>query len=246
MITALYLEDFRQFEKRDFQFAPLTVITGNNGVGKTTVLEAISMLSLTTSWKTDKDTEVVRWGAPFCRVISEEKELVIQLNPYMKRMRIDGVSRRAQQIIGHFPTILFQPDDLSLLYGAPAYRRQYIDRVISQTSTVYVQAIMQLGKVLKQRNRLLKNIGDGLSVEGELCFWDERLAELHDVIQTARTAYLAELQELIPPVFAEMVPENGEIRLVYHLSPQVQAHSFLEHLRRNRVKEIAAGSSLYG
>jgi DNA replication and repair protein RecF len=246
MITELALENFRTFEKESFSFSPITVLVGNNGVGKTSVLEAISMLSLTSSWRTEKDSEVVFWEAPFCRVTSGDMELVIQVSPYMKRIRVNEVSRRAAQVIGYMPTILFQPDDLQLLYGAPTVRRQYIDRVISQTSQVYTKAVIQLQQVLKQRNRLLKNIQEGVSQESELPFWDLQLADLREVIFNERTKFLTYLQERVSGTYQEMVPDGPEITVHYIESPHSREHGFLEHLSRNRGKEIGAGVSLYG
>lgn len=246
MIEEVKLENFRGFENAQFHFAPLTVITGNNGAGKTSIIEAIYLLSLTTSWRTEKDTEVIKWGAPFTRVVSQETELVIQSSPYLKRIKVDGISKRATQVIGLMPTILFQPDDVQLLYGAPAYRRQYLDRVISQTAPQYTQAILQLGKVLKQRNRLLKDICEGVASADQLAFWDLQLSEVQEIIQHHRRLFVQAVHERIPEVFKGMVPSELEVRLAYHESPHGHAHSFLEHLQMNRMKEIAAGNSLYG
>jgi len=246
MIEGLRLENFRVFEQAEFSFGPVTVIVGNNGVGKTSILEAISMLSLTTSWKTEKDSEVVRWEAPFTRVTSGDRELVVQVHPYMKRMKIDGISKRATEVIGSFPTILFEPDDLSLLYAAPSQRRQYIDRTISQTSQAYTRAVLQMQQVLKQRNRLLKNIQEGMAGESELPFWDQQLAELQEVIQEERAAFLTFLQEKVPAVFDGMVPGGLDSQIHYLKSPHAAEQEFRHHLEKNRYKEIAAGVSLYG
>jgi DNA replication and repair protein RecF len=249
MISELHLEHFRNHAKADFSFSRLTVITGKNGAGKTSVLEAIVMLSLTTSWKTDKDSEVVQWDQPFARVLSGDMELMIQSAPYLKRMRIDGVSKRVQQVLGYFPTILFQPDDIQLLYGPPAFRRHYLDRLLSQSNSRYTQAIVQLQQVLKQRNRLLKNIQEGIAREEELLFWDAQLAEVQEIIQPLRQEFIAFLNTYLPPVFQEMVPEGEMVSIQYMSSPhcaETEQYDFETHLRANRVREIAAGITLYG
>lgn len=247
MISKLNLENFRSFKKKDLILAPTTVIIGNNGVGKTNVLEAISMLSLTTSWRVDKDNEVVRWGEDFARIVSGERELVIQNSPYLKRMRVDGVSKRAYQVIGEFPTVLFQPEDLQLLFGAPQARRQYLDRVISQTDSNYTRAVLELNKILKQRNRLLKNIQEGLSSPDELFFWDQELEIVHKVISRGRQEFLNFLEEKVPGIFKEMIIENGLVSLHYLQSPHgVGLAGFVEHLKKNRQKELLVGVSLYG
>lgn len=246
MIEKIFLENFRNYTEREFSLAPLTVIVGNNGAGKTNILEAIYMLSLTTSWRVEKDSEVIRWGAPLARVTSGSKELVVQAHPYLKRMRIDGVSKRTYQVIGLFPTVLFQPDDMQFIYGAPSLRRHYIDRTISQTSPIYTKAIIELNQVLKQKNRLLKNIQEGVSGPEELLFWNQELARLQEVIQVKRVEFIDSINRTVPPVFSQMVPEGGKLALYYAESPHAHEHSFLDHLERNKAKEIAAGVSLYG
>jgi DNA replication and repair protein RecF len=247
MLERLSLENFRNYQQQEIELAPTTVITGPNGAGKTSVLEAISMLSLTTSWKTEKDSEVVRWGAPFAKVSGGDMDLVVQANPYMKRMRINGVSKRTYQVIGHFPSVLFQPDDMQLLHGAPSFRRHYFDRILSQTSTVYTRAVLQLNQVLRQRNRLLKHIQDSIASEDELSFWDQQLADLQEVIQKDRLEFVDYLQARVPQTFAGLLPQSGEVTLHYVKSPQqAHEHSFLQHLHKNRVKEVQAGQTLYG
>ena len=246
MIEDLALENFRNYEKAFFKFGPTTVIIGKNGVGKTSILEAISMLSMTTSWKTEKDSEVVRWDQSFARVTSDLRELVIQVHPYLKRIKIDGVSKRTFQVIGLFPTTLFQPDDLQLIYGSPTMRRHYLDRVISQTSTAYTEAIIELNQVLKQRNRLLKNIQEGMAGRSELLFWNQELARLQQIIQIPRQSFVDHLNRLVPRIFAEMINEGGAISIAYLRSPKTDEHSFLQHLEQQADKEIMVGVSLYG
>ena len=254
MISHLHLEHFRNHEVLDVDLAPITVLTGNNGSGKTSVLEAISMLSLTTSWKTEKDSEVVSWDDAFCRVIGADLELVVQRSPYLKRIKIDGISKRTFQVVGHLPTILFQPDDLRLLYGSPTERRQYMDRVISQTSQAYTQAVVKLAQVLRQRNRLLKQIQEGGAGEEELFFWDQQLAELHVVIRVGRETFFAAVNQRLPGIFAGMVPDGLPVTVQYVSSP---AHmhieegvdferAFLAHLAHSRIKEVSVGATLYG
>ncbi len=97
MITSIELTHFRNYDYRRFELSPQTLLVGNNGVGKTNLLEAVSMLSVTSSWRVERDSEVVQWGAPFCRVVSGDRELVVQSSPYMKRIRIDTVSKRLKK-----------------------------------------------------------------------------------------------------------------------------------------------------
>jgi DNA replication and repair protein RecF len=248
MLTDLSLQNFRNHQERQFVLSQQTVIVGPNGAGKTNILEAIAMLSLTTSWKTERDSEVVNWDSPFARVVSGERELVIQRHPYYKRIRIDGLSKRVGEVVGTQPSVLFQPDDSALIYGAPAYRRAALDRLLSQTVPGYMRTLSQLQKVLKHRNKLLKQIQEREASEDQLAYWDEQLAADSAIIHAARREAVPELNEGIVRYFAELIEDDLGVRMEYHQSPRhaEEAPSFLHHIEQNRQKEIAAGTTLYG
>lgn len=246
MIPSLELIDFRNHEKLTVEFAPVTVITGPNGSGKTAVLEAVSLLSVASSWKTERDSEVVRWDQPFCRLVGGEREVVIQRSPAYKRYRIDGLSKKLTDVLGTLPTVLFQPDDNALVHGAPAYRRRTLDRLISQTVPGYARALTTLQKILKQRNRLLKQIQEGQASTDELIYWDEELATVGKIIYDARKEAITTLTPLVVTSFRELMPDGEEISLKYDCSPDEGGENFVAHLERNRTKEIMAGTTLYG
>lgn len=246
MLEHLALEHFRSHTHFSLDFAPVTALVGQNGAGKTNILEAVSMLSLTTSWRTEQDSEVIAWDAPFCRITGDLQELVIQRLPYLKRLRVDGVSKRTLQVVGILPTVLFQPDDIQLLYGSPALRRAYMDRLLAQSIASYAREHAEISKVLKQRNRLLKLIGNGQASSSELLFWDKELDRLRTGIDSARQAFFLFLEEELPPLFAKLLPEAPLTSVIYLHSPSSQQGSFLEHLLTKRDREILAGTSLYG
>ena len=246
MLSHLELIQVRNHQKLELDLAEVTVLIGPNGCGKTSVLEAISLLSVADSWKTERDSEVVSWGEPFARIVSDTRELVIQRSPALKRYRIDGISKRLTEILGTLPSVLFQPDDSELVHGAPSYRRKTLDRLLSQTVAGYAKALQALQKVLKQRNRLLKQIQEGQASEEELVFWDKELAVATQIIQGARRRALGEMAEKVQEQFVQLLPHAGELLLHYHQSPVEGVEDFLAHLGHNHYKEIAAGSTLYG
>lgn len=248
MIKELTLQNFRNHSDLTVTFGDQTVIIGANGAGKTNILEAISLLSLTTSWRAGKDSEVVQWDQPFARVMSGDREMVIQRKPYYKRIRIDGMSKRAGEVVGTLPTVLFQPDDSQLITGSPSYRRSTIDRLLSQSVPGYLAAFSRLQRVLKQRNKLLKQVQEGDAQPDELDYWDEELATETALIREARVQALPGFSLVVERAFSELVPDVATVKIHYEQSPKhvETKEQISDHLKENRYKELAAGVTLYG
>ncbi len=248
MLDTIHLSGFRSLLDVTVPLTPRTAILGRNGAGKTSVLEALAMLSVTTSWRTTHDKEVVNFDTPFARVVSGDHELVIQREPYMKRIRVDGRSMRAREVLGMLPSVLFQPDDLQLLLGAPSVRRHYLDRVLCQASPAYTAAVAQLTPVLRQRNRLLKQIQERKADRGELQFWNEQLIGCIEVIRPQRERLVRKLGERTPIVFSEFVAGDWQVSLEYSASPspEVISGDLRDFFASRESREIAAGTSLYG
>lgn len=248
MISELHLQNFRNHRDKTVKFGKQTVLLGNNGTGKTNILEAVSLLSLTTSWRAGKDSEVVAWDEPFTRLVSGDREMVIQRKPYYKRIRIDGVSKRAGEVVGTMPTVLFQPDDSQLVSGNPGYRRATIDRLLSQSVHGYMSTLSRLQRVLRQRNKLLKMVQEREASPEELDYWDTELARDTAVIRAARSEAIPNFAATVEVAFSELVPGVPPVSLHYEQSPKHAAteDEILQHLQENRYKELGAGVTLYG
>ena len=248
MLSEISLQNFRNHRDITVAFGQQTVIVGPNGAGKTNILEAISLLSLTTSWRAGKDSEVVGWDTPFARVVSGDRDLVIQRKPYYKRIRIDGVSKRVGEVVGTLPTVLFQPDDSQLVTGSPSYRRHTLDRLLAQSSPGYLGALSRLQRVLKQRNKLLKQVQEGKAATHELDYWNTQLAIESAVMRAARSGALPLFGEQVTKTFQELVPGTPLVTLEYEQSPKGASseEEIIQHLSENQYKEVAAGVTLYG
>src|SRR5439155_16448832 len=110
-----------------------------------------------------------------------------------RRFRVNGVARRASDLIGHLRVVLFSADDLGIIDGAPATRRRYLDVTISQLDPVYVRALQRYQRVLQQRNSLLRRLQERRGAASELDFWDQELAQSGAVVLTARSRTLTAL-----------------------------------------------------
>lgn len=236
-IDNITLENFRNYRKSEFQFEKINFITGENGRGKTNLLESLYFLSITSSWRTGKDSEVIAWGEEYCRITSGSREFTIQRSPYLKRYKLNGVNQRLQQVMGSLPCVLFQPDDLQIIYGSPSVRRHYLDRLLSQIFPQYALAIANIHHVLKQRNQLLKLINEGAAQGNELDFWDQELENAIAVIQPIREDYVEFLKQNINSYNELLIKDLTGFELSYKKSG-LKLDS--------RFKEVRAGVSLYG
>ena len=217
-ITKLALQKFRSYDSHlmDFEESMVHVLLGPNGVGKTNILEAISLLSLAKSCQKAEETDIIAWGEDFYRVQGravtddgEEKsfELVSQISPRkQKACFVNDVKVPISDLVGQLPTVIFLPRDLELFNGSPGNRRTFLDQLLCQVSPEYLQTLMQYQKILKQRNALLRKIGDGIARRTDLAIWDDKVAETGTVIMLRRL----ELIEMLQCTLAEELSRLGE------------------------------------
>ena len=174
MLTKIKLAQFRNFSEKEINFKPTTnLIIGNNGVGKTNVLESVFLLSTGKSFRAHKTEQMINNDQDLARVKGEladpklELEVVLtrgQINGQRcskKRYLINNVSKRRLNFTGQMPSVLFRPEDIDLVLGSPSLRRDYLDMVLEQIDWQYRRANLAYQKGLRQRNRLLKRIQEG-------------------------------------------------------------------------------------
>ena len=191
-----------------------------------------------------------------------------------KEIYINGVKKRVSELAGLVNVVLFLPQDLAIVEGAPADRRRHLDIALCQVNPAYNFALGEYGKVLTQRNALLKMLQDSpghAGVEAQLDFWDVKLCEHGALIIAARTAALAELEGLASSIHRDLTHGAEGLRLAYHpaFDPAAGPHGQLglpmdvpvhrlgippeeiqerlkQRLHTTRTEEIARGVTLAG
>jgi DNA replication and repair protein RecF len=213
-LTSLCLEQYRNYGKLtiDLPEDDLHLLVGQNGSGKTNILEAISLLSLTKSFLGLEEDDLRQWGTQFYRVQATAKtdggqehtlEVVSQCAPRrIKACFHNGVRTPTAHMVGLLPVTAFLPQDLSLFSGPPGERRRMLDQLLCQVSPEYFRALLEYQKILKQRNALLRENGD----EEALRVWDEALVEQGSVLICLRL----ELVETFNLTLREEVRALGE------------------------------------
>lgn len=233
-LTRLSLTDFRSYAAAELlPDAGLTIVAGPNGAGKTNLLEAIHVAVTGRSHRAAADHELVRHGQPFGRVrldLAAERadtpgswlEVVLpgEQPPagVRKRLAVNGVPRRAATVGEVARSVLFRPEEMLLLIGAPSERRRFLDSILAQRDRGAARDLAELARVLAQRNALLRAIRREEAGEEQLGFWDEGLAVAGARVMAARLRLVADLDARLPTLHDAVAPadERGQrVTLTY-------------------------------
>lgn len=203
-IHGLKLSNFRNAENAQYTFSDgLIFITGNNGAGKTTILEALGLASFLKSFRFALDREMVRFNASFYRLevafsVAGEKHTIAMAygkNPddpkavIAKRYSLDGrANEKAANIIGRIPAVVLSPDDMRIIAGDHSERRRFLDLLLSMLYPAYFSALQHYHRALKMRSQLLKTRPD----ESVLSAVDRELAAAGVQILEKRRQFIPE------------------------------------------------------
>lgn len=191
-LISLTLTNFRNYKKQRFEFNDLTtVIAGDNSAGKSNILEAIYLLATGKSFRAEKDEQMVLYGQEFGRVSGEtsEGELAVFLGK-PKRFLVNQVGKRRMDFVGQLNCVLFRPEDIDLVLGSPSLRRKYLDQVLEQVDREYRRSNLAYQKGIRQRNKLLERIREGVAERKQLLFWDQMLIKNGDVVSNKRGEFI--------------------------------------------------------
>jgi DNA replication and repair protein RecF len=260
-VRRLCLSKFRNYELAEMEASPgLNVLVGENGQGKSNVLEAVYMLATTKSFRATKDMEVIRRGdtqsVAFAEVDSgagytADVEVTIQQGD-RKSARINGATTsRALDVLGTLNAVFFGALDLRLVHGEPAARRRYVDLAIAQTSPAYCRDLGSYKRSVDHRNRILREMRERPGVEMGLDVWSEQLVRYGSPVVERRMDFAAELAELACQAHGELSGGRECLTVRYASSVSAAADesiagAFTRELGRVRETEVKRGASLIG
>jgi DNA replication and repair protein RecF len=228
-ISRLRLFQFRNYADQTVTLAPgLNLISGDNAQGKTNLLEAVATIALTRSPRAPS-TELVGWGAPAARVEARLERAGSRLAVSMTLTRgdggtvartteVDGNARPARELLGLCPVVLFWPDDLLLVRGAPEGRRRLLDIALSQLDRAVAEDLVRYRRVLEQRNSLLRQLRAGTPAP-HLEEYTDALVELGGRIQARRGQLVSALQPLAAAALTEIAGSDEGLELFYPAAP---------------------------
>lgn len=260
ILKSLELKNFRKHNDSKFEFSPaLNYLVGGNGIGKTTVLEAIYLICTTKSFKSSPDSEIVNFESGSYEVTSHiesftsHKVRIYYSREENKRVYFkDGKQlSRSAEIIGKFPVVVLTPADLELTHGYPADRRKFVDQVISQSSEVYLDTLLDYNRTLKQRSSLLNRLKEYRQKDllDQLEAWDEKLVNSGSQLIEMRRKFVAGFKDYLSRSYSHIM-NNKEIPRVYYDSFAREGDDvkkvFMAGIAANRENEIRRGTNLVG
>lgn len=262
-LDTLSLRHFRNYEQLSLQFSPQTnVFIGANAQGKTNLLEAIYVLALARSHRTNDDKEMIQWQQDFAKISGVihrhvgKLPLELILSRQGKQARVNHLEqKRLSQYVGQFNVILFAPEDLNLVKGPPALRRRFIDMEFGQIDHQYLYNITQYRTILKQRNLYLRQLkyhqakdlvylevlSDQLAGFGAEIIWARHLF-LREMAQFAKKQHQAitQNQEQLRFSYQTVVPED-QIKSAEQLYQYLKAQ-----YQQQQARELQQGTTALG
>jgi len=273
-VAGLRLSDFRSYELAEITLDPgVTTFVGQNGQGKTNLVEAIAYASTLGSHRVATDAPLVRSGAERAVIgvdVSRDDRTVLielEINPgRANRARINrSAVPRARDVLGLLHTVVFAPEDLAMVKGDPSDRRRFVDDLLVQRSPRMLGVKGDYDRILKQRNALLKSSGvarrsGGSAMEKTLEVWDEQLAAVGGDLVAARVALIDDLRPFLSDAYAliaggDAAVSAADVSVAYQSAlGEVEAltdrdywrEQLLAGIERRRREELDRGITLVG
>lgn len=258
LIKALRIKDFRQFKDRTIKCnSQILLICGSNASGKSSILEAINLLSVGGSFRASRVEEMVKFKQELARVkgkiVAGEKadnfdlggldELVLSViltrgevqgkKTRRKLFSVNENRRRKSDFVGQLLVVLFRPEDLRLVEGSPSRRRNYLDNVLCLSDKNYRHSLTQYKQALRKRNKLLSMIKEGNQSPSVLKYWDMTLVKHGVILQQKRKDFLNFINDQV----------QAPLEMEVDYRPSVISQKRIESHRR---AELGAGYTLIG
>lgn len=254
-ITKLELINFRNYKKKNFDnFSNLNIIIGKNGIGKTSIIEAIYLGSLAKSFKTNNELSIIKNNEEYFRIkihyfdYFPKKTLEVFLDKNGKKTKINSkMQRKLSDFISQYRIIMLSPDELKLIKASPNTRRNYLNIQISQLHKEYLHYLNNYNNLIKNKNDFLKKLMLNSNLDQRyLDIVDEKIVEEGIKIYNYRKKYIDEINKYINDIFNNYI-KGEKISIDYISDYKINdKEKILNELKKNRRKEINIGMTSFG
>jgi DNA replication and repair protein RecF len=257
-IQELSIKNFRNYNNLHITFSPeINFIIGNNGVGKTNILEAIYVVSNIRTFRNIHDIDIVKWNKDsyYSAVrVGDTSDRIFEIgcsienDKIKKKLKIDGKEiKKASDYYGKLLTVILSPQDINIINSTPDYRRKFFDSVISKIDLLYFEILSEFKKVLASRNRILKEIRFGHKNIKDLDIWDEMFCEKASIIQKKRYQFIEKFNAIFQYFYSNIAVDDEAPRIRYDSTTKTDEKSGIQQLLINgRSKDITLGSTSLG
>ncbi|MDG1990115.1 MAG: DNA replication/repair protein RecF [Dehalococcoidia bacterium] len=283
-IKKIQLKKIRTFEDIELNLTNgIHLITGNNASGKTNLLESMHYLATTKSIQNRNDKNFISWkimqesALPIGKIsahintLDEIHEIDMMFSKPIKEtiandnepsgkitknFRLNGITKKASEIIGTLRAIYASPNDMQIILGTPAERRKYLDILISQYSKKYLKNLQKYNRIIRQRNSLLKQIKHIKKRYDELDYWDSELAIAASEIINLRSENINQLSARAKFHYEILDNKNKDLKISYRPALpqtfdttkmiQIDKDYFIDILQKNRPVDLRQSSTVFG
>lgn len=257
-VKSLKLSNFRNYDEASLDFYDgINLISGQNGQGKTNLVEAVMLGALSKSPRTSHDEDMKKEGTELsvAEVVVERSfgDVCIKcvLDEQKKRFFINSNEiKKTSELFGNLVAVYFSPNDLKIVSESPAERRDFMDSDISELSGTYYSLLQRYNKVLFQRNRLLKTVHDKSLLVDQIGVWDEQLASIAAMIVRTRKNFISKLSLPANETIKYITKNVDELTISYvgargETSAEIK-DELLKSLKFNLDKDMELGYTTIG
>ena len=250
MLEKIYIEGYRNLKNVLIECEKEGVIfLGKNGQGKTNILEAIYSLSIGKAFRSNVVYDAICFDDQAFHIQAKTPKGGLEIhaaNTPRKQVKyvVHDAKTKFFDFLGNFHAVLFSPEDLEVIRGAPGKRRNYLDSVLVRLDKEYAFQLGQYEKALKQRNVLLKGINDGSSSYEQLDIWNNLLNEYAQPLWEKREVLLNGFQEKIADIYTRLAKKDSSVRIEYQ--KKCESDDFIADLKAREQRDILLGSTSVG
>ncbi|MFV0275385.1 MAG: DNA replication/repair protein RecF, partial [Bacilli bacterium] len=216
IIEKLKVRNYRNYQEYCLEFNHnTTVIIGDNGIGKTNLLESIALLSSTKSFRTNSNNDLIKQGSEYAIIDGKFIDFNLRItisNLGRNYFKNQSLIKSSSEFIGLFQSIVFHPGDLNFLINSPKDRRKFIDSELSKINKGYLINLNNYNKLIKDRNALFKAKELNLEL---LAVINDKLSELMLLIAKQREIFITHINKYLNKIFINITKENDQIELIY-------------------------------